>query len=43
MKAVKTNYAVVEAEPNDGGEEMNFDELFHNGDTPTKAAAETRC
>mmetsp|Transcript_8627 Transcript_8627/g.34885 ORF Transcript_8627/g.34885 Transcript_8627/m.34885 type:complete len:630 (-) Transcript_8627:1620-3509(-) len=42
MKAVKTSYAVVEAEPNDGGEDMNFDELFHNGDTPTKAAAETR-
>ena len=42
MKAVKTNYAVVEAEPNDGGEDMNFDELFHNGDTPTKAAAETQ-
>ena len=41
MQNVRTKYDVVEPEEsNDGGEDMNFDELFHNGDTPTKAGEE---
>ena len=41
MQNVRTKYDVVEPEEsNDGGEDMNFDELFHNGDTPTKAREE---